>query len=73
VQAEEVHEADAVGEGLSHAGRDPAGQAGLADAAGTGQGDRSGPGQQLAPCRQFAAPVDEAGRLHRQVTVPARR
>jgi hypothetical protein len=70
-QAGEVDEAHAVGEGAGDPGRDPPGQSRLADAARAGQGDQPGPGQQFAPFGQFAPPVDEAGRLHRQVAVPS--
>lgn len=71
VQAGQVHEAHAVREGALDAGRDAYGEARLADAARAGQRDQAGPGQQLAALRLFTAPVDEAGRLDRQVTVPS--
>nr|WP_159058837.1 hypothetical protein [Streptomyces caeruleatus] len=71
VQAGEVHEADAVGEGAPYRGRDARGEAGLADAARAGQGDQPCPGQQFTSGGEFAAPVDEAGRLDRQPMVPS--
>lgn len=73
VQSGQVHEAHAVREGALDAGRDACGEARLADAAGPGQRHQACPGEQFAAFGLFAAPVDEAGRLDRQVTVPSRR
>lgn len=73
VQSGQVHEAHAVREGTLDAGRDPCGEACLADAARSGQGHQARPGEQFAAFGLFAAPVDEAGRLDRQPTVPSRR
>ncbi|MEU8848421.1 hypothetical protein AB0C70_19770 [Streptomyces sp. NPDC048564] len=71
IQAGEVHEAHAVREGAPHSGCDPCGEAGLADSAGPGERDQPGPGRQLAAGREVAAPVDEAGRLDRQMVIPS--
>jgi hypothetical protein len=71
VQPGEVHEAHAVREGPLHAGRDARGEPGLADAARPGQRHQPCAGQQFAALGQFATPVDEAGRLDRQLVVPS--
>ncbi len=60
VEVGQVHETDAVREGAGHPGRDACGEAGLADAARTGQRDEAGPGQQRAYFGLFVAAVDEA-------------
>ncbi|WP_373432207.1 hypothetical protein [Streptomyces afghaniensis] len=71
VQPGEVHEAHAVRVGPSHQGRDARGEPGLADAARPGQRHQPCAGQRFAALGQFATPVDEAGRLGRQVVVPS--
>ncbi|MDQ0715880.1 hypothetical protein QFZ55_005332 [Streptomyces luteogriseus] len=71
VQSGQVHEAHAVREGPLHPGRDACGEPGLADAARSGQRHQPCAGQQFAALGQFATPVDEAGRLGRQVVVPS--
>jgi hypothetical protein len=67
-----VHDPHAVREGAPYGGGEAGGEAGLADAAGPGQGDQPRPRQQFAPGGEFAAPVDEGGRLDRQLMVPWR-
>ncbi len=71
VQPGEMHEAHAVRERPLHTGRDAPGEPGLADAARSGQRHQTCAGQQFAALGQFAAPVDEAGRLDRQLVVPS--
>ncbi len=71
VQSGEVHEAHAVREGPLYPGRDARGEPGLADAARPGQRHQPCAGQQFASLGQFATPVDEAGRLDRQLVVPS--
>ncbi|WP_238431770.1 hypothetical protein [Streptomyces cavernae] len=72
-QSGQVDEAHSVGEGPFDAGGDTTRQTRLADAARSGQGDQACVAQQFVALGQFVPPVDEGGRLRRQVAVPSRR
>jgi hypothetical protein len=51
------NEADAVSEGIGEVGRDVEGEAGLADAAGTGQGDEGDIFSEQQPAQRRAFPL----------------